>query len=163
MRNWVSPQTWASYDCTRRRARLRCRHRAAATPWSGSSPSLHPTGVARLRREIAQCVAAPIVGHLGEPSAHRGGRRRGKRGQSRPNRMHQLLAKSRSDRQPPIRRSGVSASRRAALEAALVNILLGPMPALRFMGERWGSATPFPLFCDLLFKIGCKRVILFEI
>ncbi len=36
----------------------------------------------------------------------------------------------------------------AAIEAALVVTLLSPMPPMLFMGEEWGSRTPFPFFCD---------------
>jgi maltooligosyltrehalose trehalohydrolase len=36
----------------------------------------------------------------------------------------------------------------AALEAALAITLLAPMPPLMFMGEEWGSTTPFAFFCD---------------
>src|SRR5258707_50815 len=36
----------------------------------------------------------------------------------------------------------------AALAAALAVTLLAPMPPLMFMGEEWGSTTPFPFFCD---------------
>ena len=35
-----------------------------------------------------------------------------------------------------------------AIEAALAITLLAPMPPLLFMGEEWGSTTPFPFFCD---------------
>ncbi|RYE61593.1 MAG: DUF3459 domain-containing protein, partial [Oxalobacteraceae bacterium] len=36
----------------------------------------------------------------------------------------------------------------AAIEAALAITLLAPMPPMLFMGEEWGSKTPFPFFCD---------------
>jgi malto-oligosyltrehalose trehalohydrolase len=35
-----------------------------------------------------------------------------------------------------------------AMEAALMVLLLAPMPPLMFMGEEWGAAEPFPFFCD---------------
>jgi len=35
-----------------------------------------------------------------------------------------------------------------AIEAALVITLLAPMVPMLFMGEEWGSKTPFPFFCD---------------
>jgi maltooligosyltrehalose trehalohydrolase len=35
-----------------------------------------------------------------------------------------------------------------AIEAALAVTLLAPMPPMLFMGEEWGSRTPFPFFCD---------------
>jgi maltooligosyltrehalose trehalohydrolase len=36
----------------------------------------------------------------------------------------------------------------AAISAALAITLLAPMVPLMFMGEEWGSARPFPFFCD---------------
>ena len=38
--------------------------------------------------------------------------------------------------------------RRRRIEAALAITLLAPMPPMLFMGEEWGSKTPFPFFCD---------------
>ena len=35
-----------------------------------------------------------------------------------------------------------------AIEAALAVTLLAPMPPMLFMGEEWGSKSPFPFFCD---------------
>src|SRR6195952_2061200 len=35
-----------------------------------------------------------------------------------------------------------------AIEAALAITLLSPMIPMLFMGEEWGSAAPFPFFCD---------------
>jgi maltooligosyltrehalose trehalohydrolase len=35
-----------------------------------------------------------------------------------------------------------------ALRAATAILLLAPQPPLLFMGEEWGSRTPFPFFCD---------------
>lgn len=34
------------------------------------------------------------------------------------------------------------------IEAALALMLLAPMTPMLFMGEEWGSKTPFPFFCD---------------
>jgi 1,4-alpha-glucan branching enzyme len=36
----------------------------------------------------------------------------------------------------------------AMIEAALTILLLSPAPPLLFMGDEWGSARPFPFFCD---------------
>ena len=35
-----------------------------------------------------------------------------------------------------------------AIEAALAVMLLAPAIPMLFMGEEWGSKTPFPFFCD---------------
>jgi maltooligosyltrehalose trehalohydrolase len=36
----------------------------------------------------------------------------------------------------------------AAIEAALAVLLLAPAIPMLFMGEEWGTKTPFPFFCD---------------
>ena len=39
-------------------------------------------------------------------------------------------------------------ARAEAIEAALAVMLLAPAIPMLFMGEEWGSKTPFPFFCD---------------
>jgi maltooligosyltrehalose trehalohydrolase len=39
-------------------------------------------------------------------------------------------------------------ARPEAIEAALAVMLLAPAIPMLFMGEEWGSKTPFPFFCD---------------
>ena len=39
-------------------------------------------------------------------------------------------------------------TKRPALRAATAVLLLAPQPPMLFMGEEWGSRTPFPFFCD---------------
>ena len=41
-----------------------------------------------------------------------------------------------------------SAANPKAIEAALAVLLLAPGIPMLFMGEEWGSKTPFPFFCD---------------
>lgn len=41
-----------------------------------------------------------------------------------------------------------SVARSDAIEAALAVMLLAPAIPMLFMGEEWGSKTPFPFFCD---------------
>jgi len=41
-----------------------------------------------------------------------------------------------------------SVAKPAAIEAALAVMLLAPAIPMLFMGEEWGSKTPFPFFCD---------------
>ncbi len=36
----------------------------------------------------------------------------------------------------------------SAIAAALAITLLAPMPPMMFMGEEWGTTSPFPFFCD---------------
>ena len=64
-------------------------------------------------------------------------------------RLRQLPAEPRPDRQPRARRPAGSASRKPkAIEAALAITLLAPTMPMLFMGEEWGSKAPFPFFCD---------------
>jgi maltooligosyltrehalose trehalohydrolase len=87
--------------------------------------------------------------YQGEPSAHRGGRRRGESSASLPPTafVNFLQNHDQIGNRPFGDRLSVQTDR-AALEAALAISLLSPMPPLLFMGEEWGSTTPFPFFCD---------------
>src|SRR6202012_5596069 len=46
---------------------------------------------------------------------------------------------------------------REGIEAALAVTLLAPAIPMLFMGEEWGSKTPFPFFCD--FKGGLAEAV----
>jgi maltooligosyltrehalose trehalohydrolase len=87
--------------------------------------------------------------YQGEPSAHRGGRGRGESSASLPPTafVNFLQNHDQIGNRPFGDRLSVQTDR-AALEAALAISLLSPMPPLLFMGEEWGSTTPFPFFCD---------------
>jgi maltooligosyltrehalose trehalohydrolase len=41
-----------------------------------------------------------------------------------------------------------------ALRAATAVLLLAPQPPMLFMGQEWGSRTPFPFFCDFGAELG---------
>ena len=87
--------------------------------------------------------------YQGEPSAHRGGARRGEPSGELPatafigflQNHDQIGNRAFGERLdvlvPP-----------AAIEAALAVMLLQPMPPMLFMGEEWGETRPFPFFCD---------------
>jgi malto-oligosyltrehalose trehalohydrolase len=98
----------------------------------------------RIIRSMAEGFA-----YQGEPSEHRGGRRRGEpSGHLSPlafvnflQNHDQIGNRARGERLTSL----VSP---ADLEVALAILLLSPSPPLLFMGEEWGSTQPFPFFCD---------------
>jgi maltooligosyltrehalose trehalohydrolase len=100
------------------------------------------------QRAIARALRAGFV-YQGEPSAHRGGRRRGEPSSRLPptafvnflQNHDQIGNRALGDR---LEWSADS----AALEAALAVTLLAPMPPMLFMGDEFGARTPFPFFCD---------------
>ena len=99
-------------------------------------------------RHLARALSSGFA-YQGEPSAHRGGRRRGESSASLPPTafVNFLQNHDQIGNRPFGDRLSVQTDG-AALEAALAITLLSPMPPLLFMGEEWGSTTPFPFFCD---------------
>jgi maltooligosyltrehalose trehalohydrolase len=98
--------------------------------------------------DIARALGSGFV-YQGEASEHRGGAPRGQpSGKSSPlafinfvQNHDQIGNRALGDR--------LAASVKAkALEAALAITLLSPFVPMLFMGEEWGSARPFPFFCD---------------
>jgi malto-oligosyltrehalose trehalohydrolase len=85
----------------------------------------------------------------GEPSPHRGGRRRGTPSGTLPpsafvsflQNHDQIGNRARGDRI-------VTIAPRDAVKAATAIVLLSPAPPLIFMGEEWGCRQPFQFFCD---------------
>jgi maltooligosyltrehalose trehalohydrolase len=100
------------------------------------------------QRHLARALSSGFA-YQGEPSAHRGGRRRGESSPHLPPTafVNFLQNHDQIGNRPFGDRLSAKADR-AALEAALAITLLAPMPPLMFMGEEWGSTTPFPFFCD---------------
>ncbi|MBX9709866.1 MAG: malto-oligosyltrehalose trehalohydrolase [Xanthobacteraceae bacterium] len=102
----------------------------------------------RPRESIARALGSGFI-YQGETSVHRGGRPRGEPSKNLPptafinflQNHDQIGNRAMGDR--------LAASvDPAAIEAALAITLLAPMPPMMFMGEEWGSTTPFPFFCD---------------
>jgi malto-oligosyltrehalose trehalohydrolase len=87
--------------------------------------------------------------YQGEPSAHRGGRRRGEPSAVLPRMdfVNFLQNHDQIGNRPRGERLSVLAKPQA-LEAALAVLLLQPGPPLMFMGDEWGATEPFPFFCD---------------
>jgi len=87
--------------------------------------------------------------YQGEPSAHRGGARRGEQSthllptafvnflQNHDQIGNRARGERLAELAPP-----------EALEAALAVTLLAPSPPLLFMGDEWGARQRFPFFCD---------------
>lgn len=100
------------------------------------------------RRDITRALGSGFV-YQGETSAHRGGKRRGESSRDLAptgfvgflQNHDQIGNRALGDRLEAI-------ADPAAVEAALAITLLAPMPPMLFMGEEWGSRTPFPFFCD---------------
>ncbi|MGN6285486.1 MAG: malto-oligosyltrehalose trehalohydrolase [Afipia sp.] len=100
------------------------------------------------RRDISRALGSGFI-YQGEASAHRGGKLRGEASSVLPptafvgflQNHDQIGNRALGDRLEAI-------ADPAAIEAALAITLLSPMPPMLFMGEEWGSRTPFPFFCD---------------
>ncbi|KQW20934.1 malto-oligosyltrehalose trehalohydrolase [Afipia sp. Root123D2] len=100
------------------------------------------------QRDIARALGSGFA-YQGEASAHRGGKLRGEASGNLPptafvsflQNHDQIGNRALGDRLEAI-------AKPAAIEAALAITLLAPMPPMLFMGEEWGSQTPFPFFCD---------------
>jgi maltooligosyltrehalose trehalohydrolase len=95
--------------------------------------------------------------YQGEPSPHRGGRRRGESsGHFRPTAFVPFLQ---NHDQVGNRAFGDRLSAETdpvRLEAAVAILLLSPQAPLLFMGEEWAARTPFPFFCDFEGELAAK-------
>lgn len=97
---------------------------------------------------VARALASGF-GYQGEPSAHRDGQLRGEPSGKLPpsafvnflQNHDQIGNRALGDRLEAI-------AKPEAIEAALAITLLAPMVPMLFMGDEWGSAAPFPFFCD---------------
>ena len=97
---------------------------------------------------IARALSAGFA-YQGEISNHRGGQKRGEpSGALSPLAFVNFLQNHDQIGNRPLGNRLTAQSDPQRLAAALAVMLLAPMPPLLFMGEEWGSATPFPFFCD---------------
>jgi maltooligosyltrehalose trehalohydrolase len=100
------------------------------------------------RQQLARILSSGFA-YQGEPSRHRDGRRRGEpSGKLSPTAFIDFLQNHDQIGNRPFGDRLTARVKPALLEAALAVILLAPMTPLLFMGEEWGSAKPFPFFCD---------------
>ncbi|MGA8898094.1 malto-oligosyltrehalose trehalohydrolase [Bradyrhizobium sp.] len=98
--------------------------------------------------DIARSLGSGFV-YQGEASEHRGGKARGEAsGELSPTAFVNFLQ---NHDQIGNRAFGDRLENKVnpeAIEAALAITLLAPPIPMLFMGEEWGSKTPFPFFCD---------------
>lgn len=119
-------------------------HVALTGESSGYYRDYSPGPKAHLARMMSSGFA-----YSGQPSAHRNGAPRGEPAESLSplafvnflQNHDQIGNRAFGDRLETL-------AKPEAIEAALAITLLSPMVPLLFMGEEWGSKSPFPFFCD---------------
>ncbi len=98
--------------------------------------------------DLARALGSGFV-YQGEASAHRGGRLRGEpSGTLAPTAFVNFLQNHDQIGNRALGDRLEGHVRAEAIEAALAITLLAPAIPMLFMGEEWGSKTPFPFFCD---------------
>jgi maltooligosyltrehalose trehalohydrolase len=97
--------------------------------------------------DIARSLSSGFV-YQGEPSAFRGGRRGESSGALSPTAFINFLGNHDQVGNRPLGDRLEAVAARETIEAALAVMLLAPAIPMLFMGEEWGSKTPFPFFCD---------------
>jgi maltooligosyltrehalose trehalohydrolase len=97
---------------------------------------------------IARTLASGFA-YQGEASRHRGGALRGEpSGDLSPTAFINFLQNHDQIGNRALGERLESIASPRAIEAGLSITLLAPMVPMLFMGEEWGSQTPFPFFCD---------------
>jgi maltooligosyltrehalose trehalohydrolase len=97
--------------------------------------------------DIAKSLASGFV-YQGEMSTFRGHKRGEPSGQLAPTAFINFLQNHDQIGNRAFGDRLECVARPAAIEAALAVMLLAPAIPMLFMGEEWGSKTPFPFFCD---------------
>ncbi|SDN68009.1 malto-oligosyltrehalose trehalohydrolase [Afipia sp. GAS231] len=98
-------------------------------------------------QDIARSLSSGFV-YQGEMSAFRRGARGEPSGALSPTAFINFLGNHDQIGNRPLGDRLESVARTEAIEAALAVMLLAPAIPMLFMGEEWGSKTPFPFFCD---------------
>ncbi len=98
-------------------------------------------------QDIARSLSSGFI-YQGEHSAFRGGARGEPSGALSPTAFINFLQNHDQIGNRPLGDRLESVARTEAIEAALAVMLLAPAIPMLFMGEEWGSKTPFPFFCD---------------
>jgi maltooligosyltrehalose trehalohydrolase len=97
---------------------------------------------------IARCLGSGFA-YQGEASEHRGGQLRGEAsGELPPTAFVNFLQNHDQIGNRAFGDRLENHVKSEAIEAALAITLLAPAIPMLFMGEEWGSKTPFPFFCD---------------
>lgn len=100
------------------------------------------------RASIARALRSGFA-YQGEASAHRDGALRGEAsGDLSPLAFVNFLQNHDQIGNRPLGDRLEANANLSAIEAALAITLLSPMPPMMFMGEEWGTTSPFPFFCD---------------
>jgi len=100
------------------------------------------------RQDIARAIGSGFV-YQGETSTHRGGRARGEpSGHLASIAFINFLQNHDQIGNRALGERLEGNANPKAVEAALAITLLAPTVPMLFMGEEWGSRTPFPFFCD---------------
>jgi len=100
------------------------------------------------RQDLARALSSGFV-YQGEVAAFWGGKRRGEpSGRLPPSAFVNFLQNHDQIGNRALGDRLESIADAKAIEAALAITLLAPMTPMLFMGEEWGSNTPFPFFCD---------------
>jgi maltooligosyltrehalose trehalohydrolase len=97
--------------------------------------------------DIARSLSSGFV-YQGERSAFRGGPRGEPSGALAPTAFINFLQNHDQVGNRALGDRLESVARPEVIEAALAVLLLAPAIPMLFMGEEWGSTTPFPFFCD---------------
>jgi maltooligosyltrehalose trehalohydrolase len=98
-------------------------------------------------QDIARSLSSGFI-YQGEHSTFRGGARGESSGALSPMAFINFLQNHDQIGNRPLGDRLESVARTEAIEAALAVMLLAPAIPMLFMGEEWGSKTPFPFFCD---------------
>ena len=98
-------------------------------------------------QDIARTLSSGFI-YQGEVSTFRGGARGEPSGFLSPMAFINFLQNHDQIGNRPLGDRLESAARTEAIEAALAVVLLAPAIPMLFMGEEWGTKTPFPFFCD---------------
>jgi maltooligosyltrehalose trehalohydrolase len=98
-------------------------------------------------QDIARSLSSGFI-YQGELSVFRGGARGEPSGALSPMAFINFLGNHDQIGNRPLGDRLESVARTEAIEAALAVMLLAPAIPMLFMGEEWGSRTPFPFFCD---------------
>jgi len=98
-------------------------------------------------QDITRSLSSGFV-YQGEDSTFRGGPRGEPSGALSPMAFINFLGNHDQIGNRPLGDRLESVARPETIEAALAVMLLAPAIPMLFMGEEWGSKTPFPFFCD---------------
>lgn len=123
-------------------------HHAWHVLLTGENTGYYRDYAERPRKHLERILSSGFS-YQGEPSSHRGGRKRGEPSAELPPAAFVSFLQNHDQigNRPRGERLNVL-TEPAALEAALTITLIAPMPPLMFMGEEWGAREPFPFFCD---------------